>query len=384
MNIIYIFHSFTTMGGLERIFIDKANYLSEQGHRVTLVTFDQGNAPSAYPIAAKVKHIDLGILFYEQFRYGILKRTIVRLKKEKIFFRKLQELTTQLKPDIMICASSDPTTSQMVTQLKDSSKKVIETHAAKYFVEKQDEMGKSLFRDISLKIRNKLLCKCIRKADAFVALTQIDADNWSSVRHTEVIPNLLTKYPTETDCIPKLGKRVITAGRLSKQKGYDILITAWEAVHQKHPDWILDIYGAGEDENSLRNQLLNSGLGSSVIIHTPTPEIYDKYMESDFYVLSSRWEGFGLVLTEAMSCGIPCVSFDCPYGPSDIIADNEDGLLVENGNAGQLAEKICFLIENENIRLEMGKKARENVKRYLPENIIKQWEELFNSLNKNK
>lgn len=175
-------------------------------------------------------------------------------------------------------------------------------------------------------------------------------------------------------------KRIITAGRLVEQKGYDLLLDAWSKVHQKHPEWILDIYGEGEDKTMLLEKRKNLALENSVLFHPPTLDIYQKYMDSDFYVMSSRFEGFGLVLAEAMSCGIPCVSFDCPHGPSDIIKDYEDGLLVEKENIKELADKICYLIENENVRIKMGHKARENVKRFLPENVMPQWKNLFESL----
>ena len=107
-------------------------------------------------------------------------------------------------------------------------------------------------------------------------------------------------------------------------------------------------------------------------------------MKSDFYVMSSRWEGFGLVLLEAMSCGLPCISFNCPHGPEEIIRNGEDGLIVENGNIEQFAEKINYMIEQKNVREEMGRKARENIKRYLPENIMSQWQQLLESLTNNK
>ena len=119
-------------------------------------------------------------------------------------------------------------------------------------------------------------------------------------------------------------------------------------------------------------------------IKDPINNVYNELQNSDLYVLSSRWEGFGMVLIEAMTSGVPPVSFACPCGPKDIIKDGEDGLLVENGNIEQLAEKICYLIENEDVRKEMGRKARINVERFKIENIAKQWDNLFHELIKNK
>ena len=104
--------------------------------------------------------------------------------------------------------------------------------------------------------------------------------------------------------------------------------------------------------------------------------------ESSIFVFPSRYEGFGLVLIEAMINGLPCISFDCPYGPSEIIKNGHDGFLIPNGNIQAMADKICYLIENENVRKEMGKKARHSAMRYAPENIMPLWEKLFNELVK--
>jgi Glycosyltransferase len=121
----------------------------------------------------------------------------------------------------------------------------------------------------------------------------------------------------------------------------------------------------------------------SCILNGPDFNIKERYTESSIFVLSSRFEGFGMVIVEAMTCGVPAVSFTCPCGPRDIIKDKEDGLLVENGNIEELAEKIVYLIENEEIRKTMGKKASKNVKRFRMESLGKQWNNVFDKLRIN-
>ena len=175
-------------------------------------------------------------------------------------------------------------------------------------------------------------------------------------------------------------KKIISVGRYDEQKGYDMLIDAWEIVHQTYPDWNLYIYGNGALQKNFENRIKQKQLGQSLFLCAPVKDIEQKYLESSMYVMSSRFEGFGMVLIEAMACGLPCVSFDCPHGPSDIIEDEVDGLLVENGNVQLLSQKIGRLIQDDTLRREMGTRARKSVLRYSKENIMQQWKDLFERL----
>jgi len=221
------------------------------------------------------------------------------------------------------------------------------------------------------------LIKELKKIDTFVVLSHEDKLKWRELENITVIHNPLSFFSEKTsDCN---AKQVIAVGRYVPQKGFDILINAWNIVSQKHPEWILRIYGDGM-RKELEEQIYSLRISNSCFLEHSVSNIADKYCESSIFVLSSRYEGFGMVITEAMACGVPAVSFACPCGPKDIIKNGIDGLLVENGNIQELADKICYLIEHEDVRKEMGKQARINVERFKIENIAMKWKELFDSL----
>ncbi|MBC7523100.1 MAG: glycosyltransferase, partial [Flavobacterium sp.] len=195
-----------------------------------------------------------------------------------------------------------------------------------------------------------------------------------------VIPNPLSFYPDESAALQN--KTVIAVGKQGIQKGYDRLLDSWKIVHEKNPDWHLKIFGSFDASQKLESQAKDLNIDSTVHFFEPVKNIEKQFLESSIFVFSSRFEGFGMVLIEAMACGVPCISFDCPCGPSEIINDLEDGFLVPNGNIKLFASKINQLIAQQDLRLKMGKNAKENVKRYLPKKIIPQWDLLFKSLSK--
>ena len=378
MKIAYIYTALVTVGGADRVVTEKANYLADKrGHEVYIITDSQNNRQPIFPLSDKVKHIDLNINFDKQYHHGLVIRAYYYFSLMRLYKKRLGKLLDEIKADVVITTLGRDL--DFLTKLNDGSKKVGESHIAKQYTRNFHLMEVLGFpyKQIAQYWRRKQE-KAVKKLDAFVVLTQYDAESWKEIKVANIIPNSLPFYTAESSSLDK--KQIITVGRLSEQKGFDLLVSAWSFIAKKHPDWELHLYGEGELENELKKQILHNQLGQSVIIHKPVKNIKEKYLESSIYVMSSRFEGFGMVLIEAMACGVPCISFDCPHGPSYIIKDGEDGILVENGNVEQLAEAISTLITDTDKRVAMGKAAKQNVLRYSQENIMKQWESLFYKL----
>ena len=375
MKIAYIYTALTTTGGVDRILSVKANYLANVlKYEVYIITDSQEGRPIIFPLSDKVHHIDLNINFGIQYKYGMLKRFFYYRFLMKKYKRNLTKVLNNIKPDFVLTTCGRDM--DFITSIKDGSIKIGESHISRHFIRNFHLLEDKGFPYKSIvKYWRKKQDKAVKKLDAFIVLTYYDALSWSSVRRALIIPNPLTFSPLQkSDCE---SKKIISVGRLTEQKGFDLLIKAWALMAKKYTDWEINIYGNGELEKYLNSLIQKYNVCDSFHINPPTPDIASKYCESSFYVMSSRFEGFGLVLTEAMSCGIPCISFDCPYGPSEIIQNGIDGILVKNGDINALAEKIEYLIENKAIRKEMGRKAITDIARYEPNIVMESWKNLF-------
>jgi glycosyltransferase involved in cell wall biosynthesis len=171
--------------------------------------------------------------------------------------------------------------------------------------------------------------------------------------------------------------RFIAVGRLVPQKGFDLLIEAFSPIANACPEWSLSIFGDGplREELELRCEAL--GLSDQIFLPGQTEDVYREMGKSSVFVLSSRFEGFGRVLAEAMSCGLPVVSFDCPSGPSEIFVDGQEGFLVPREDVAALSLAMRKLVEDADLRRSMGEHAKIRSAAFSPETVTAQWETVF-------
>ena len=378
MKIFYIYTALLTKGGADRVLTEKANWLAENGYEVGIVTDTQMGRAPVFPLSPKVKLINLDIDFAKEYGHNLLVRTWLYYQLMSTYKKKMKEVLTTENPDIIITTMGRDL--DFLTDIYPQGCIIGEAHTTKHFLRNFHLMEQRGFpyKQIAGYWRKKME-RSVKKLNAIVLLTKEDAESWRGTTPTYVIPNSLPFEPEQNSTLQN--KQVIAVGRYNNAKGYEYLIEAWKTVHTKHPDWIVNIYGSGEQKDDVKGWIEQNGLQETMLMHEPTDNIMQKYMESSICVVSSRYEGFSMVILESMVCGVPVVSFDCPHGPRNIIHNGEDSILVEHLNTQALAESICQLIEHPEQRKAMGKRAKENIKRFSRENIMKQWTDLFNQLS---
>ncbi len=374
LKIAYCLPSLFSVGGMEKVLTLKANYFADVfGYSITIILTDGKDKEFAFPLSEKVTVINLDINYNKIWGYQFIFKTILYSYKQFVYKRKLSAVLHEIKPDITVSMLRREI--NFITGIKDGSKKIAELHFNKINYRDFNTSGKSRgYKGFLSKIWMSQLISKLKKVDKFVVLSYEDKERWYELSNVDVIYDPLSHFPERTsDCS---SKKVIAAGRFVNQKGFDLLIDCWKIVSKKHPDWTLEIYGSGNPKPYLK-QISKNKIEKSCFIRDAVIDINEKYIESSIFAFSSRFEGFGMVITEAMSCGIPPVAFACNSGPREIITDDVNGLLVTPEDIRQLAGKICFLIENETIRKEMGKRARERAKDFRIEKIAAEWDALF-------
>lgn len=375
-KILYCTPSLHMSGGVERVLTTKANYFADvYGYDIYIVLTDGKDKSLYYKLSSKIHIIQLDINFEELWNRNFLCKSFLYLKKQRIFKKKLAQVLFDIKPDFTISLLRREI--NFITSFNDGSIKIGEMHVNKNNFRNFEKGDSNLFKKVfshfwMLDLKGKL-----QHLDQFIVLTNEDRENWKELKNITVINNPLSSYPKFTSS--RSNKRVIAVGRFVYQKGFDMLLDAWKKVIEKHKDWHLYIFGSG-DKTAYIDIAKKMNIIDNCHLNDAVKDIDSEYCKSSIFAFSSRFEGFGMVLIEAMSCGLPCISFDSPCGPKDIIENGENGFLIHDFDIKDFATKLGLMIEDKELRDTMGDKALLSSKKYTIDEIGDKWKSLFDEL----
>ena len=367
MKVLYVYRSLAHWGGIERVLVEKMNHLvTMYGYEVYMLTADQGQHPVPYQLEDGVHLEDLGIRFHQQYQYHGLKRILMMIRLKRLFQQRMGLRLKSIAPDVIVCTTANYVDLDVLVQLKGNVPLVVESHS----IYRQTFIRKSCADYYA----HYMYHKSLKKVLTIVTLTDGDAIEWR--RHFSnvvVIPDMVHMNGGAISTLAN--KRVIFVGRFDYQKRPLEMVEIWQHIQPKFPDWHLDFYGEGEQQQELENVV--QSLNMNIHVHQPTNRIFDCYRQSSILVSTSLYEPFGLVIPEAMSCGLPVIAYDCPYGPHDLIQDSQNGFLVPMNNQQAFAERLSSLISDFSLRQQMGQAAITASQQYSADMIMPLWHRLF-------
>ncbi len=381
MRILFLIDKMKNFAGIERILTCKMNYISEHTvHKVYLITYEQQSTALPFRLNKSIIHKDINVSMplrgNSTFTHWLLSYINIR----RLFKNQFKILLTEIKPEIVICTSYSFQVMDIIieTCFNLGIKTIIESHTKGETTTLSHKFKYNSYLYALTTLLDYYIMRKLKHNQCVVTLTKQDVPFWEKyAKRIETIPNMLTIAPQKV--IDYNSKRVISAGRYMTEKGFDRLLKIWRIVNIRYKDWHLYIFGDG-DRSPYQSIVEQYQLTKTVHLMPPTSNIAGEFEKSSVFVMTSRYEGFGLVLAEAMSCGLPCISFDCPYGPRNIIKDGEDGILAEDGNIEDFAKKLELLLSNIELRKTLGMNAVKNIARLSPDSIMTKWITLFQTI----
>lgn len=364
-------------GGVERVVAVKVNYLAKQlGYDVTIVVTEGKGKDSFFPISDQVNIINYELNFEELWRLPFYRKVMAYFCKQRRFKKLLKADLMRIHPDFTI--STLRREINFLTGINDGSLKIGELHVNRANYRSFDASHSNPLKRLFAKLWMNSLLGRLNRLDKMVVLTDSALNDWPELDNIVKIPDALPfKIDGRSDL---LAKRIVSISRYAYDKGNDMLLQAWTIIEKKHPDWTLDIYGNG-DKEPYQKQMVELGIDPQRChLYGPISDVKNEYLSSSVFVLPSRFEGFGLVIIEAMACGVPVVAFDCENGPRSIIDDGETGFLVPPFDINAYAEKVMHLISDVNLRKKIGANAQEAASQYDIDMIGQQWKHLFEEL----
>lgn len=376
-KIVYCTPALYSAGGTERVVSIKANYFAEHlGYDVTIIVTEGNKGNSFFPLSDKVKVINLGIGFEDFWNKPFLNKVFLYQKKQRRYKKLLSKELLRIRPDITITTLRREI--NFINDIKDGSRKVGELHLSRANYRGVEDRETNIFKNLFSKWWKGDVISYFQKLDRFVVLNENAVKEWPELNNVKMIPDPLPLKKMARSNLQS--KRIVTIGRYAYEKGYDYLLKIWSIVEKKCPDWQLNVYAMGDptpyvklmDDLSIDKKRCH--LNSSVV------DVEDVYKNSAILVQPSRTEGFGLVLVEAMACGLPVVAFDCENGPRSIITDGEDGFLIPAYDIEKFSERMVSLMNDEPLRRKMGERGQVKSQHYHIGKIAQQWENLFEEL----
>ena len=380
-KIVYCTPALYSAGGVERVVSVKASYFADvYGYDVTIIITEGKGRKSFFPLSSKVDVINLNLGFEELWKASFIKKIFLYLKKQRQFKKLLKQELIRIRPDFTISVLRREI--NFLNEIRDGSRKIGELHVNRSNYRNFDKRNSNIIKSLFARFWMHSLIGHLRKLDKMVVLTEDAKVDWPELKNVILIPDPL---PFRVETVSDLSaKRIVSIGRYAYEKGNDLLLQAWAKVEKKCREWSLDIYGMG-NQAPYRQQMKELGVDESRChLYGSLPNVKEEYLRSSIFALPSRFEGFGLVIIEAMSCGLPVVTFDCENGPRNILTDGENGFLIPPFDVDAYAEKLIRLILDELLRREIGANARKSSQRYAIDDIANQWKQLFEELDQEK
>lgn len=369
---------------MERVLLNKIGWLRRNTEwEILVVTTDQKGRDLFFPLPEGVRMVDLGVNYSDDNGKSFICKVAGYFRRRRLHRKRLTELLMAERPDVVDCLY--PGECSFVPDIRDGSRKVMELHQSKMFHYQYNRSGLLGLAD---RYRARTDERLVRRFDRFVVLTEEDARMWGEIPGMRVIPNAAKDICDGMR--PNAGvasldvRRVIAVGRLDYQKGFDRLIDAWVLVRKdgRFAEWRLDIFGQGEWKEMLQRKIRTLGVGDSARLNAPVKDIAAEYKASSMLVMSSHYEGFPMVMVEAMSAGLPVVTFDYKCGPKDIIDDGRNGLLVKEGDIRGLADAMMSLMASPATLRRMSAEAKKVTERFSEEKVMGMWVRLYEGLLK--
>ena len=374
LKLVYVAPAIYSAGGVERVVTLKASYFAEvYGYDVTIVVTEGQGRESFFPLSDKVRVINLQLDFEDLWHVSFMKKIFLYLQKQRQYKKLLSIELMRLRPDITISVLRREI--NFINSIHDGSRKIGELHVNRSNYRNFTSWDGSFIKRFLARYWMSNLITHLKQLDRMVVLTETAIDNWPELSNVTLIPDPL---PFKVENVSPLNaKRVISIGRYAYEKGIDLLLRIWAKVQDKCSDWVLDIYGIG-DQTPYRHLFQELGIDDRRChIYDGLTDVKNAYLNCSVFALPSRFEGFSLVAIEAMTCGVPVVSFDCENGPRNIITDGKNGYLVPPFDIDGYANRLLTLMQNEDLRQRMGFEARQTSCQYRIEDIAFRWKTLF-------